>query len=80
MGAVSAARADLAGADPQFFNGTERLLSDLLDSWDDLQRRIEKADAELREKVNTASAEEMVRLQHKAEGVRLALSYMREYG
>lgn len=46
---------------------------------DDLEARLKKADQELTNMATTASpTERIVHLKSKAEGVRLALSYLRE--
>lgn len=52
---------------------------DELDRWTDLRERLERADLLLREKASRTRGAEASRLEGKAAGVRLALSYMTDY-
>lgn len=50
-------------------------------AWDDLRRRLERAQTELCDlALNQAGTPESARLVSKAQGVALALDYMRGYG
>lgn len=48
--------------------------------WDDLRERLEKAERELREMSEEGYIDDRVRRRAKAQGVALALDYMRGYG